>query len=80
MKKVKLRKGKVNGRDGRRTAWVNRQRRDHDALNHFDSEYTQDRLRALDFYLGEPLGNEVEVDLLSSPPSLPTRLRRSRRT
>ena len=31
-----------------------------DALNHFDSEYTQDRLRALDFYLGEPLGNEVE--------------------
>ena len=27
-----------------------------DALNHFDSEYTQDRLRALDFYLGEPLG------------------------
>ena len=31
-----------------------------DALNHFDSEYTTDRLRALDFYLGEPLGNEVE--------------------
>ena len=31
-----------------------------DALNHFDSEYTQDRLRARDFYLGEPLGNEVE--------------------
>ena len=31
-----------------------------DALNHFDSEYTQDRLRALDFYPGEPLGNEVE--------------------
>jgi len=31
-----------------------------DALNHFDSEYTQERLRALDFYLGEPLGNEVE--------------------
>ena len=31
-----------------------------DALNHFDSEYTQDRLRALDFYLGEPLGNEVD--------------------
>jgi len=31
-----------------------------DSLNHFDSEYTQDRLRALDMYLGEPLGNEVE--------------------
>ena len=31
-----------------------------DALNHFDSEYTQDRLRALDFYMGEPLGNEIE--------------------
>ena len=31
-----------------------------DALNHFDSEYTQERLRALDFYLGEPMGNEVE--------------------
>lgn len=31
-----------------------------DALNHFDSEYTEERLRALDFYLGEPLGNEVE--------------------
>ena len=31
-----------------------------DALNHFDSEYTTDRLRALDFYLGEPFGNEVD--------------------
>ena len=29
-----------------------------DSLNHFDSEYTQERLRAIDFYLGEPLGNE----------------------
>jgi hypothetical protein len=31
-----------------------------DSLNHFDSEYSQERIRALDFYLGEPLGNEVE--------------------
>ena len=31
-----------------------------DSLNHFDSEYSQERIRALDFYLGEPMGNEVE--------------------
>jgi len=31
-----------------------------DALNHFDNEYTTDRLRALDMYLGEPLGNAVD--------------------
>ena len=31
-----------------------------DALNHFDSEYSQERIRAMDFYMGEPLGNEVE--------------------
>ena len=31
-----------------------------DSLNHFDSEYSQERIRAMDFYLGEPLGNEVE--------------------
>ena len=31
-----------------------------DALNHFDNEYTTDRLRALDMYLGEPLGNEID--------------------
>jgi len=31
-----------------------------DSLNHFDSEYSQERIRALEFYLGEPLGNEVE--------------------
>lgn len=31
-----------------------------DSLNHFDSEYSQERLRAMDFYLGEPMGNEVE--------------------
>lgn len=31
-----------------------------DSLNHFDSEYSQERIRALDFYLGEPFGNEVE--------------------
>ena len=29
-----------------------------DSLNHFVSENTQERLRAIDFYLGEPLGNE----------------------
>jgi len=32
----------------------------NDALNHFDSEYSQERIRAMDFYMGEPLGNEVE--------------------
>ena len=31
-----------------------------ESLNHFDSEYSQERIRALDFYLGEPMGNEVE--------------------
>ena len=31
----------------------------NDALNHFDSEYTQERLRAYDLYMGEPLGNEM---------------------
>ena len=31
-----------------------------DSLNHFDTEFSQERLRAMDFYLGEPLGNEVE--------------------
>ncbi len=31
-----------------------------DALNHFDSEFSQERIRAMDFYLGEPFGNEVE--------------------
>ena len=31
-----------------------------DSLNHFDSEYSQERIRAMDFYLGEPMGNEVE--------------------
>lgn len=30
-----------------------------DALNHFDSEYSQDRIRAMDFYMGEPFGNEI---------------------
>ena len=29
-------------------------------LNHFDTEYTQDRIDALDYYLGRPFGNEVE--------------------
>ena len=31
-----------------------------DALNHFDSEYSQERIRAMDFYMGEPYGNEVD--------------------
>ena len=31
-----------------------------DSLNHFDSEYAADRLRAMDMYLGEPLGNEID--------------------
>lgn len=31
-----------------------------ESLNHFDSEYSSERIRALDFYLGEPMGNEVE--------------------
>jgi len=31
-----------------------------DSLNHFDNEYSQERIRAMDFYLGEPMGNEVE--------------------
>jgi hypothetical protein len=31
-----------------------------DSLNHFDSEYSAERIRALDFYMGEPLGNEIE--------------------
>lgn len=31
-----------------------------ESLNHFDTEYTQDRVDALDYYLGRPFGNEVE--------------------
>jgi hypothetical protein len=31
-----------------------------DAINHYDSEFSSDRLKALDYYLGEPLGNEIE--------------------
>jgi len=31
-----------------------------ESLNHFESEYSSERIRALDFYLGEPMGNEVE--------------------
>ncbi len=31
-----------------------------DSLNHFDTEFSQERIRAMDFYLGEPMGNEVE--------------------
>ena len=31
-----------------------------ESLNHFESEHSADRIRALDMYLGEPLGNEVE--------------------
>ena len=31
-----------------------------DALNHFDSNYSDERLTATDFYHGEPFGNEVE--------------------
>jgi len=32
----------------------------NDALNHYDSEFAADRLKALDYYLGEPFGNEIE--------------------
>ena len=31
-----------------------------ESLNHFDTEYTQDRIDALDYYLGRPFCNEVE--------------------
>ena len=31
-----------------------------ESLNHFDTEYSQDRIDALDYYLGRPFGNEVE--------------------
>jgi len=31
-----------------------------DSLNHFDSEFAQDRIDALDYYLGRPFGNEIE--------------------
>lgn len=31
-----------------------------DSLNHFDSEYSQGRIKALDYYLAEPFGNEQE--------------------
>ena len=32
----------------------------NDAINHYDSEFAADRLKALDYYLGEPIGNEIE--------------------
>lgn len=31
-----------------------------DSQNHFETEYSSDRLKAIDYYLGEPFGNEVE--------------------
>ena len=31
-----------------------------EALKHFDSQYSEDRLQAQDYYMGEELGNEVE--------------------
>ena len=31
-----------------------------DSMNHFDTEYSADRLRAMDMYLGQPIGNEIE--------------------
>jgi len=31
-----------------------------DSQNHFETEYSADRLKAIDYYLGEPFGNEVE--------------------
>lgn len=31
-----------------------------DALNHYDQEFSAKRIKALDYYLGENLGNEVE--------------------
>jgi len=31
-----------------------------DAVNYYDTEYSADRAETLDFYLGEPFGNEVE--------------------
>ena len=31
-----------------------------DALNHYDQEFSAKRIKALDYYLAEPLGNEVE--------------------
>ena len=31
-----------------------------DALDNYDNEYSSDRLKAIDYYLAEPFGNEVE--------------------
>ena len=31
-----------------------------DSQNHFETEYSSDRLKAIDYYLGEPFGNEIE--------------------
>jgi hypothetical protein len=31
-----------------------------DAVNYYDTEYSMDRAETLDYYLGEPFGNEVE--------------------
>ena len=31
-----------------------------DSQNHFETEYSADRLKAIDYYLGEPFGNEIE--------------------
>ena len=30
------------------------------ALNYYDSEFSQERIDAMGYYLGEPFGNEVE--------------------
>ena len=32
-----------------------------DALDNYDTEYSADRIKALDYYLAEPFGNEIDV-------------------
>jgi len=31
-----------------------------ESQNHYETEYSVDRLKAIDYYLGEPMGNEIE--------------------
>ena len=43
-----------------------------DALNHYDQEFSAKRIKALDFYLGEPLAMRLMAKVRSFRRTLPT--------
>ena len=47
------------------------------AVNYYDSEFSQERADILGYYLGDPLGNEVENRSQVIATEVPTRLNTS---